>query len=123
MGSQRGGRSLGSVSIEAVILIPVFLGAIFTTLEASLWVHASSVAQAAAQDGARAATVMGGSELAGRNMAVAILNQRNVGDDWNVTTLATSDSVTVSVSGRAHSILPGIDFPVEESATMPWEAR
>jgi len=116
-----GGRTSGSVSIEGVLIVPLFLAALFAILEGSLWVHASSVAQAAAQDGARAATVIGGSEQAGRDTAQSILTERSVGEDWNVVTTPGTDSFTVSITGRSTSVVPGLSFSVHESATLPWE--
>ena len=110
----------GSVSIEAVLIVPLFLAALFAILQGSLWVHASCVAQAAAQDGARAATVLGGSEEAGRITAQTILDERAVGEDWDIVTTST-DTFTVVITGRAPSVVPGLSFSVEESATLPWE--
>ena len=111
----------GSVSIEAVLIVPLFLAAIFAILEGSLWVHASSVAQAAAQDGARAATVLGGTEETGRDTAQTILDARLVGEDWQIVTTSDPASFTVSITGRAPSVVPGLSFAVRESATLPWE--
>jgi len=116
-------RTSGSVSIEAVLIVPLFLVAIFAILEGSLWVHASSVAQAAAQDGARAATVIGGSEETGRETARTILTERSVGEDWEIATTAGADGFTVAISGRAPSAVPGLSFAVHESASLPWEPR
>ena len=114
------GRTSGSVSIEAVLIVPLFLVALFAILQGSLWVHASSVAQAAAEDGARAATVLGGTEEAGRVTAQAILTERAVGEDWDIVTTST-DTFTIVITGRAPSAVPGLSFTVEESATLPWE--
>jgi Flp pilus assembly protein TadG len=113
--------SRGSVSIEAVLLIPLFLMTLFIIMEASLWIHASSVAQAAAQDGARAATVLGGYEQDGKRTAEEVLFARDVGDEWRITTQATTQSFTVIISGNATSVIPGWTWEVHESATMPWE--
>ena len=117
----RGGRTSGSVSIEGILIVPLFLAALFAIMEGSLWVHASSVAQAAAQDGARAATVIGGGEQAGLDEAQAILNERSVGEDWDIVTTPGTDSFTVTITGRAPSVVPGLSFSVHESATLPWE--
>lgn len=117
---RRGSR--GSVSIEALVLVPLFLAVVFTIMEASLWIHASTVAQAAAQDGVRAGTVVGGSETQARATAQEILGQRSVGEDWQVTTTVDGRNLTVSVAGFATSVVPGVSLGVHESATMPLEA-
>jgi len=114
-------RTTGSVSIEGILIVPLFLVVLFTILEGSLWVHACSVAQAAAQDGARAATVLGGDEQAGQDTAESILTARSVGRDWEVVADSASAGCTVTITGRASSVLPGMSFEVRESATMPWE--
>ena len=120
-GPGRTERTSGSVSIEGVLIVPLFLAALFAIMEGSLWVHACSVAQAAAQDGARAATVIGGSEQTGRDTAQSILTERSVGEDWEIVTTPVADSFTVSITGRAPSVVPGLSFSVHESATLPWE--
>ena len=119
--SDRRKGTSGSVSIEAVLIVPLFFVAIFAILEGSLWVHASSVAQAAAQDGARAATVLGGTEETGRVTAQTILDARRVGEDWQIVTTSDPAAFTVSITGRAPSVVPGLSFAVRESATLPWE--
>ena len=120
----RSDRTAGSVSIEAVLIVPLFLLAIVATLEASLWVQASTVAQAAAQDGVRAGTRYGaGGAPTGQAVAEEILVARPVGSDWLVTSEASPQGLTITISGQARSILPGLNLAVHESATLPWEGR
>ena len=113
----------GSVSIEAVILIPLFLVAIFAILQASLWVYASTVAQAAAADGARAGTLAGAGPDDGPRLAESILTARDVGAQWVVDTQSDNDTLTITVSGYAMSVVPGVNIPVHESASLPWEEQ
>jgi len=114
-------RSAGSVSIEAVLIIPLFLLTVFAILEASLWVYASSVAQAAAQDGVRAGTAYGATAQDGQGLAEAILHQRDSGTQWTVTATSGPASLTVVVDGHALTVVPGLNLVVHESATLPWE--
>lgn len=116
-------RSRGSVSVESVIVMPVFLLAMFAILQASLWVHACSVAQAAAADGVRAGSAYGGSVEEGRAEAESILNARVVGEQWVVSTEDDGRSLTIIVTGYATSVVPGMSVAVRESATLPWEGR
>jgi len=111
------------VSIEAVVVIPLFIAAMFAILQGSLWVYASSVAQAAAQDGVRAGTVMGGRPESGQSTAEVILQQRSAGVDWGVDTSSTPQTLTVTVTGYAQSVIPGMHIHVHESATLPWEGQ
>ena len=113
----------GSVSVEAVLVMPVFFAAVFGIMEASLWVYASTVAQAAAQDGVRAATVYRGSTLQGVHTAETILATRDCGRDWVVTTSAGGTVLTFTVTGRAPSVVPGLGLTVRQSASLPWEVR
>ncbi|MCL2784432.1 MAG: pilus assembly protein [Propionibacteriaceae bacterium] len=111
----------GSVSIEAVIMVPLFISVVFVIMQGSLWVHACAVAQAAAQDGARVGTVVGGDQGDARALTSAVLTHRHVGQDWKIDTVVTRDGLTVTVSGEALSIIPGFAPKVSESSTMPWE--
>lgn len=117
----RANHSRGSLSIEAMILIPLFLVAVFAILEASLWIHACTVAQSAAQDGVREATVFGGSPDQGRIVSQGILDSRAAGQNWVVDTSADTSTLTVTITGNALSVIPGMNFPVRESASLPWE--
>ena len=104
-------------------MLPVFLATIFIIMEASLWVYSSSVAQAAAQDGARAATAFPGNPDDGVVVAERILDARASGTGWKVTSVIDGESFTVTVTGYAPSIVPGLEFAVRESASLPWEGR
>jgi Flp pilus assembly protein TadG len=108
------------VSIESAVLIPLFLAAVLLVLQGSLWFYASTVAQAAAQDGARAATRVDTDED-GTRTARDIIAQRSIGQNWQVSSQAGAQTVTIVVTGEANTILPGWTVAVRESATLPWE--
>jgi Flp pilus assembly protein TadG len=74
---------------ELVIAAPAFLFMIMLIVQAGLYFHASSIASAAAQEGARAATVQGGTIPEGRQVA-----------DEFVQTLAPRLLENVEVEGR-----------------------
>ena len=114
-------RTSGSVSIESVLVIPLFLVTLFAILQGSLWVYAGSVAQAAAQDGVRAGTVWGGTAADGVALAQSVLHARDSGTDWTVTATPAATTLTVAVTGHCLSIVPGLELTVYESATLPWE--
>jgi len=113
----------GSVSVEAVILLPVFLACLFVIMEASLWIYAGAVAQAAAEDGVRVATGADAqSAAAGLAMAADILDARaSAGHDWTVEAQPGTGQLTIVVHGTAASVIPGVHFHVTGSATLPWE--
>lgn len=113
----------GSVSVEAVILLPLFLACLFAAMEASLWVWAGAVAQAAAEDGVRVATgAEAGSSQAGLTLAAEILDSRPAaGGGWTVEAQVGADQVTFVVHGSAASVIPGLHLTVTRSASLPWE--
>ncbi len=113
----------GSVSIEGIVLVPLVFVVLLLITEASLWVYASSVAQAAAEDGARASVGVDASSSAqGLETARQILEQRSAAlDDWELSASQTATTVTVRVSGHSPSVIPGLKLDVVESATLPWE--
>ncbi len=114
-------RTTGSVSIEAVIIVPLFLIVVLIILQAALWVHASAVGQAAAQDAVRTGTAADGGLAEGRAEAHRILTQRAAGSDWVVETDSQPGHLTVTITGRSLTIVPGLDIPITESASLPWE--
>ncbi len=103
--------------------MPLFLTALFTIVQASLWVYASSVAQAAAQDGVRAATVLGGTLDEGEATAGAILQDRRAGSDWTLVPSDDGRALTLTVTGQSLAVVPGLRLEVTESASLPWEGR
>jgi Flp pilus assembly protein TadG len=88
VGARRLGGDEGATT-ELVIAAPAFLFMIMLIVQAGLYFHASSIASAAAQEGARAATVQGGSIPEGRQVA-----------DEFVQTLAPRLLENVQVEGR-----------------------
>lgn len=114
----------GSVSIQQVILLPLVFMVVFAGLQGALYYHASTIAGAAAQDGARAAAAYDnlGSLEAGRAAAVSALAQSHGSlQNYGVAVSNTGDGATVTVTGEALSIVPGIAPGVTRSATLPWE--
>lgn len=114
----------GGATTELVIATPAFLFTIMLIVQAGLYFHASSVASAAAQEGARAATVQGGSIPAGEQVAgdfVAALASQLL-DDVDVEGRLVDDGelVRMTVSGDVTEVfqLPGVnlDFTVQETS-------
>jgi Flp pilus assembly protein TadG len=114
----------GSATTEFVIAAPAFLLVIMLIVQAGLYFHALSVASAAAQEGARAATEAGntvpdGEREAGefvRTLAPRLLT----GVDVAGQRVDGGDAVRVTVAGEVTNVfrVPGldIDLSVRESA-------
>jgi Flp pilus assembly protein TadG len=113
----------GTSTVELVITMPALLLAVLTVLQFGLWMHAQHVAQAAAREGATIARADGGSQTAARDATTASL--RHLGPtilrDPTVEVSRTSTEATVTVTGRATSIVGIFGLPVREQARGPVE--
>jgi Flp pilus assembly protein TadG len=114
----------GSVSIELVILLPALFAVMFLGMQAALFYHARTVAIAAAQEGARAAGGENGQAADGVSAASSFIADAG-GDDVLTGTSATANRtatrVTVTVTGRSLSVIPGWHPEIVQSASLPVE--
>lgn len=113
----------GSTSIQMVVLMPALFSVLFLGLQAALYYHASTVAGAAAQDGARVAASYASSGIAaGTTTALSALDQSH-GSLQNYTVVGTAgaDGPAVTVTGNSLSLIPGLTLSVTRSASLPWE--
>lgn len=112
---------LGSVSLEVVVLFPAALLLVFGAIQGALWYHAKTVATAAAAAGVTAGRAEGGTVSAAvaaadsfvdRSGGAAVLRGASSSGTRNAT------SITVTVSGAAPQVIPGIFDPsVRQSVT------
>ena len=110
----RGGDDGTTGAIELMIVLPLLVLMIFGVVQTALCWHARNVVEAAAQEASRIATAADGS-CAEAERTGAQLGARLGGsflDGPIGVTCADGPTVVVTVSSRALSILPGIDFPV-----------
>jgi Flp pilus assembly protein TadG len=114
--SSRGSR--GSATVEIVLATPVLLLLIMAVIQFGLWYHAQHVAQAAAQEGVRAARVTDGSADAGHDRAAAFLEQsaRSLIPNPSVTVQRDDERARVEVHGTLRSLIPGLQFSVSADA-------
>ena len=116
-----------------VIVLPALLLLIFLGIQFALWFHASHVALAAAEEGARAARVAGASdpgsarsaEQTGEDTANEFLSGIAPTLLTNKHVVATIDSgfdrVRVDVSGDGVTIVPGLTVKISEHSEGPVE--
>ncbi len=122
----RGGRGrdeVGAASAVAVLVFPALLLAIMLIVQFSLYLHAASVAEAAAQDAAAAARQAHGSEVAARaaaGQALGTLGPRML-SGTNVVVQRGPATARVVVTGQVASLVPGLSLRVRESAEGPVE--
>jgi Flp pilus assembly protein TadG len=114
--SLRGER--GSATTQLVLVTPALLTLLMLIVQVGLWFHASHVAHAAAQEGARAARAETGSQAAGQARAVDFLDSlgRRLILDRHVTATRTTETARVEISGHVAPVLPGMRLPVRAVA-------
>lgn len=124
-GQRWGTRDRGSVSLELVIVFPVFLLLIFGGIQGAMYYYGRSIALAAAQEGSRAAAAQNGSSGTGYSAATTFIAKAGGGDVLQGTQISSSQSATaatVTVRGSSLSILPGWGGPdITQSASAPLE--
>ena len=100
------------------MVIPALLLVLLGVFQFAAWYLAGEVALGAAQEGARAARVRGGSAGDGETAAWRFLTQANGGHliGPGVRVQRGEEDVRVEVDGRAQSLLPGLVLPVRETA-------
>lgn len=125
---KRGGRESGAATLEAVLVFPVLLLLIMFCIQVALWYHAASVADAAAQDGVRAARVQGATATAGIDRANQLLDQagRTIIVGRRVTATRSAQVARVEVRGHCIQLVPFVSLPVHavaESSTEQFRSR
>lgn len=122
-GPRRGDRGAGAA--ELVIAVPLLMLLILLIVQFAIWAHASSVAQATAEEALAATRVQGGSAAAGQQRAAQVLSQvgRSVLVSPQVSVTRTAATATVQITGTAEEVLPvpGLAFPVRITVTGPVE--
>jgi Flp pilus assembly protein TadG len=107
----------GASPVELAIVALGMIVLTFAVVQVGLVFYARSVAHAAATQAVNAARGYGASDEAGRVKARAFLDQAGTGlRDQVVTITRVGNDITVTVSGSAVSVLPGLSFGIEQSA-------
>lgn len=97
-----------SNGVQFALIFPAVLALFFVALQWAMFAWASTIALAAAQDGAREAAAYSATEADGRAAASKTLTS-DVLQDPSVTVNRGARTTTVSVSGHAISVF-GFDF-------------
>jgi len=109
--------------VEAVITVPVMLGLTMLVVQSALLWHGRHVAEAAAQDGLRAARGFGATAAMGERDATDYLGQvaPRLLLQPSVEADRTATVVTVRVRARVLSVVPFGGFDIEETVAGPVE--
>jgi Flp pilus assembly protein TadG len=107
------------------VLFPVLMLLVFGIVQGVFWYHARTVALAAAGSGVAVARTESGTEAAGRAAASAFVERAGGSDvisGVQVTGARSATEATITVSGRAPSLVPGVPGPpVRQTASGPVE--
>jgi Flp pilus assembly protein TadG len=117
----------GAATTEFVIAAPALLFMLMLIVQAGLWFHGISVASAAAQEGARAASLQDADIGVGKTVAEDFCADLapNLLSGVNAQSSRNGDVVRVTVSANVVAVyaLPGVDLtlPVHETAERTQE--
>jgi hypothetical protein len=114
----------GALTLSYVVIMPVFLAAILVIVQACVWYLARETAIAAARQGADVARPAHPPPGRGVQAAVVFVRQAAPGFLLGPTASSAGSSaatVTIRVSGRVPSLVPGMVITVSEVVTAPVE--
>ncbi len=104
----------GAATAELVIATPLLLLLVLLVVQFALWQHAIHIADAAAQEGARAARLEGGTAADGTSHARVFLAQLSptILVHPDVVARRNADTARVEITGQALTVVPGLRLPV-----------
>jgi hypothetical protein len=114
----------GALALGYVAVLPFVFLFIMVIVQASFWFLAREAALAAARQGADAARTLGASPAAGAAAALAFARQSGRGylDHPTASSVgSTARTVSVTVTGLAPSLVPGLVVAVSETVEAPTE--
>jgi Flp pilus assembly protein TadG len=119
----RDSNDAGALTLSYVIVFPVILLVILVIVQASLYYVAHNLALAAARQGADVAREYNSTDGEGSAAALALISQDGSGmlAEARVLASTTGTTVTVTVTGHAWSVLPGLPSSVSETVQEPVE--
>jgi Flp pilus assembly protein TadG len=113
----------GVTALETVLIAPALLALIFASIQFALWYYAGTVARAAASEGSQAGAVGAAGPAAASAKANAVIAGPGSGilHAGSVQTDERGGYVTVTVRGKAPSLVVGLDLGVAATSTKPLE--
>ena len=113
----------GALTLSYVIVFPAVLIALLFIVQAALYFMAHNLALAAAQQGADVAREYNSTDGAGSAAALSLIRQDGSGmlETERAVATRTGTTVTVTVSGQAWSLVPGLPGTVTETVQEPIE--
>ncbi len=117
------GRDRGSVAAQVVIAIPLLVMLVLLIVQFALAAYAGHIAQGAAEQALDTARTLGGTDADGQTEAQAVLAQLATGPLTHPRVSVTRDAttVTVTITGTAENLIPGLTLRVHAEAAGPIE--
>jgi Flp pilus assembly protein TadG len=114
----------GALTLSYAALLPFVFLFLMVVIQASFWFLAREAALAAARQGADDARALGASKAAGPAAALAFA--RKSGDGYRLDPVpsirgSSATTVSVTVTGRVPSFVPGLVVRVSETVQVPVE--
>lgn len=115
----------GGSALTWVLLFPVVLLLLFGGIQLAITSYAKNLALATAQAGVRAATSAPGDVSRAGPAAQSFAADKAAGtlDNTGVNVSVDGNTVTVTVTAQSHSVVPGMDMTVTQSASGPMERQ
>ena len=116
-------RDRGSVTVELTAAFPLFGLLLMAAIQFALWQHANHMAQAAANEGVQIARAYGSSAAAGKSDTEALLRDLSGGalKGTSVRASRSATTATITITGHAEGIIPGLTSPIRVTVTAPVE--
>ncbi|WP_233512682.1 TadE/TadG family type IV pilus assembly protein [Micromonospora deserti] len=115
-----GGGDRGANPVELAVVMPLILVLIFASIQVAAWFVARSTALNAAQSAVNAQRLYQAPDGAGEARATRFLRAAGgwlVGwDDPGPSCVTNATEVSCTVRGRSLSVVPGVSFPVRQTA-------
>jgi len=118
-----GSRDGGAVTAELVIAMPLLLGLIMLVIQAGVFLHATHIAQAAANRAAAVAAAHGSTAATGQQAGQATLAEigHSILTDTDVRVTRSATEVRVEIVGVAATVVPGVHWQVKAVVVRPTE--
>lgn len=116
-------RCRGSASVELTVAAPLLLLLLMLVVQFAMWAHATHIAQAAANAGVQGARAYGGTADDGKTDATTVLSHLagTILTHTRVDAARSATAATVTVTGDAVAVVPGLHLPVTVTVTAPRE--
>lgn len=116
---RRDDRGLSN-SVQLSLLFPLAFGVLLLTMQWAMVAWADATALAAAQDAARHAAARGGTAAAGQRVGTAAAANGSM-EHVRVAVERGALRTSVSVTGSAHSVIPGFSPSIVKTVDVPTE--